>query len=119
MISENMISQVYSEVHHYQLLKDISYYSVDSGSLKRSYGFIRSCVGNLRPKNTARGWKLEADWKDGYLIWIPLKDIKASNPVELDEYLIANNIEDEPASKWCLKGFFCKQDQIISNIKSK
>ena len=43
MISENMISQVDSEGHHYQVLKEISDYSADGSALKRSDVFIRSC----------------------------------------------------------------------------
>ena len=57
--------------------------------------------------------------KDGTLIWIPLKDIKASTPVELAEYAVAKNIEDEPYFKWWLKYVICKLDQIILNIRSK
>ena len=50
---------------------------------------------------------------------IPFKDIKASKPVELAEYSVANNIGDEPAFKWLVKGVIHKRDRIISNMKSK
>ena len=64
-------------------------------TLKRSDGFIISHGGNLQAKKKTRGWKLEVEWRDGSLIWIPLKDIKASNPFEIAEYAVVNNIEDE------------------------
>ena len=48
-----------------------------------------------------------------------MKDIKASNSVELDEYAVANNIEDEPYFKWWVKDVLCKRDQMISKVKSK
>ena len=54
----------------------------------------------LDPKKTTRGWKSEVECKDGSLIWILLKDIKPSNPVELAEYVVANNVEYEHAFKW-------------------
>ena len=54
---------------------------------------------NLHPKNKTRGWKLEVKRKYGSLIWITLKDLKTSKPVELAEYAVANNIEDEPDFK--------------------
>ena len=79
VISENILSQVYSEVHRYQLLKDISDHSADGSTLKSSDGFIRIHDGNLHPKNTIRGCKLEVEWMDGSLSRIPSKDIKASN----------------------------------------
>jgi hypothetical protein len=32
--------------------------------------------------------------------WVKLKDLKASNPIELAEYAVANWIAEEPAFKW-------------------
>ena len=48
-----------------------------------------------------------------------MKDIKASNPVELPEYAVSKNIEDEPAFKWWVKAILCKRYQFISNVKAK
>ena len=58
VIAENMISQVYSEVHHYQVINDISDQSEDGSALKWSGVFIRSRGRKLHDKNTTRGWKL-------------------------------------------------------------
>jgi hypothetical protein len=41
------------------------------------------------------GWELLVMWKDQSMSWVPLKDLKVSNPVELAEYAVA----DEPAFK--------------------
>jgi hypothetical protein len=38
--------------------------------------------------------------KDGISSWIPLKDLKESNPVEAAEYAVANKIAGEPAFAW-------------------
>ena len=65
---------------------------MDGSALNRSDGFIINCGGNLHTKKTTRGWKLEVEWKDGTLSWILLKDLKASNFVEIAEYAVANNI---------------------------
>ena len=46
-------------------------------------------------------------------------DIKASNTVELAEYAVAKNIEDEPDFKWWVKDVIRKSDQIISKVKEK
>ena len=48
-----------------------------------------------------------------------MKDLKASNPVEISGYAVANNIEDEPVFKWRVKDFLRKPDRIISRIKGK
>ena len=58
VISENMISQVDSEGHHYHVLKEISYHYAYGSALKGRYIFIRSRGRNLHAKNTIRGCKL-------------------------------------------------------------
>ena len=78
-----MLSEVDSEGHHYQVLKDISDYSADGSSLRRRNGFIRSLGRDLHAKKTTIGCKLEVVWKDVTLSWIPLKYLKPSNHVEL------------------------------------
>ena len=52
------------------------------------------------PKKTNQGWDLLAEWKDVSSRWIPLKDLKESNPVELAEYAAGNRLYVEPAFKW-------------------
>ena len=119
VIDDSMLPQVDEELHHYQVLREISDHSADGNSLNRSDGFIRSLGSNLHSKKTNRIWGLEVEWKDGTLIWISFKDIKNSNPVELAEYVVANNIEDKPAFKWWVEDIVYKQDQIISKFKAK
>ena len=46
------------------------------------------------------GWKLLELWKNGMEQWIPLSDLKASNPVEVAEFAKSRRIDDEPAFKW-------------------
>ena len=43
---------------------------------------------------TTRGWKLVVEWEDRSVNWVPLKDLKQSNPVELAGYSVANEICD-------------------------
>jgi hypothetical protein len=47
-----------------------------------------------------KGWQLCVAWKDGSTSWIPLKDLKASNPLQVAEYAVAHNIANEPAFVW-------------------
>eukprot|EP00979_Chaetoceros_neogracilis_P016060 scaffold6898_cov247-Chaetoceros_neogracile.AAC.1 len=68
---------------------------------------------------TTAGWKLEVEWKDGSVDWVPLKDLKASNPLELAEYAVANEIDDEPAFKWWVKETLKRRDRIIGKVQSK
>ncbi len=45
--------------------------------------------------------------------WVKLKDLKASNPVELAEYAVANWIAEEPAFKWWVSNTLRKQNQKV------
>jgi hypothetical protein len=48
-----------------------------------------------------RGWFLLVQWRDGSVVWWEnLKDLKASNPVEVAEYAVVNQLVKEPAFKW-------------------
>ena len=75
----------------------------DDSAIAKVGGFIKSSGGNLYRKRTTHGWKLLVEWKYGSVDWVPLKDLKQSNPLDLDEYSVANEISDEPAFKWGFK----------------
>ena len=119
IIAENMMSQVDSEGHHWQLLSEISDHRSNHLAITEKNGFIRSHNGNLHPKKTTIGWDIEVEWKDGSVSWVPLKDLKVSNPIELAEYAIANNIDEEPAFKWWVKDSLRKRDRMVSKVKAK
>ncbi len=58
-------------------------------------------VGNhQQPKMTTAGWKIYVEFTDGTTAWLPLKDVKESNLIELAEYAILNRIDDKLAFKW-------------------
>jgi hypothetical protein len=101
VIAENLFAQVDEHGHQFQLLNEIVEHQHDESAIPIEHGFVTSHSGNHHPKKTTRGWKLLVEWKDGTTSWVPLKDLKASNPVQLAEYAYANNLEQEPAfNRW-------------------
>ena len=70
-------------------------------------------------RKTTKAWKLLITWKDQSKTWIPLKDLKESNPVEVAEFAKARFIEDEPAFCWWVPYVLRKRDYIISAVKSR
>ena len=113
IIAENMMSQVDSEGHYYQLLAGISDHRSTYLAITKKNGFIRIKIGNLQPKKTTMGWSIEVEWKDGSVSWVPLKDLKASNPIKVADYAVANNIGEEPVFKWWVKDTLRNRDRII------
>ena len=76
--------------------------------------------GNQVLRRTTAGWDFLVRWKDGSENWIPLKDLKESNPVEIMEYAQINHLLDEPAFAWWVPHFLAKRDRIVSKLaKSK
>ena len=97
IISGNILSQVDSEGHHYQVLTEVTSNKKDDSAISKVYGFIKSSSGNIHRKSMNHSWKLLLKWKERSFDWVPLKELKNSNPVDLSEYTAANEISDEPA----------------------
>ena len=89
-----MLSQVDSEGHHCQLLTEVTDHKKYYSYIAKVDGFIMSSSGNLHRNRTTCGWKLLVGWKDVSVDWVPLKDLKHPNPVEMDEYAVVNEIRD-------------------------
>ncbi|KAG7369925.1 reverse transcriptase RNA-dependent DNA polymerase [Nitzschia inconspicua] len=119
IIAENMMAQIDDEGQSYAIMREITDHRKDATAVPISDGTIRSRTGNERLKTTTRGWQLLVEWKDGGSDWIDLKDIKASNPLEVAEYAVANRLVEEPAFKWWVPHVLRKRNRIISKVKSK
>ena len=52
---------------------------------------MKNKSGNVHTKKTTRGWILQLEWKGGSSEWVPLVDLKHSNPVEFSEYAVDTN----------------------------
>ncbi len=57
--------------------------------------------------------------KDKSTSWVKLKDLKVSNPLELAEYAVVNQIMEELAFKWWVSNTLCKWNHIIFKVKKK
>ena len=47
-----------------------------------------------------------------------MKDLKASNPIELAEYVVGNQLVEAPAFSWWVKDALRTRNRIISKVKS-
>jgi hypothetical protein len=119
IIAENLFSQCDSEGRSYLVLKEIVDHSKDNSAVAIAEGFTVGFNGNNVPKKTTRGWKLFCQWKDNTTTWVPLVDLKDSNPIELAEYAIANRIDEEPAFRWRVKDVLRKRNHIIAKVKKR
>jgi hypothetical protein len=119
VIAENLFSQVDEHGRQFQILSEIIEHKKDNSAIPIDQGYITSHSGNRHPKKTTRGWKLLVEWKDGSVSWVPLKDLKASNPLQLAEYAVANNIDHEPAFNWWVHHTLKVRDRVIGKVQSR
>ena len=119
VLAENMLSQVDSEGFSTTLFDGIIDYKKDDTAVDKADRFLVTKRGKRKLGQTTVGWKLLVTWKDGSETWIPLKDLKESNPVEVSEFARARGIDDEPAFTWWIPYTLRKRDIIISKIKER
>jgi hypothetical protein len=93
-IAENLYTQCDAEGREFNTIQEIIDHKTDGQAL---FYYVN---GQQRNKKTTAGWKLQVEFTNGSTDWIPLKDVKHSNPIQLAEYAIMNKIDDEPAFKW-------------------
>jgi hypothetical protein len=109
-IAESMYSQIDNEGHTYQLLDEVIDHRKEKTAVLKGDGVSRM---------TTKGLQLQIQWKDSTTSWIPLKDLKESNPIETAEYAIANQILDKPAFAWWVRKVLRRQDRSIKKVKSR
>jgi len=115
IIAENLFSQVDDCGNEFRVIKDIVDHRKDKTAVtKNDPAYLNGII-----TCTTKGWSLSCEMADGTTEWIPLKDVKNSNPVELAEYAITAKIDDEPAFKWWTRNALRKRDRIIKKVKSR
>jgi hypothetical protein len=117
VIAENMYAQVDNEGNMFHLLDVFMDHKKDDTAIDIANGTVTTPSGNVKPKITTQGWQLLVLWKDKSMCWVKLQDLKASNPVELAEYAVANQIAEEPAFKWWVSNTLREQNPVISKVK--
>ena len=96
-LAENMLSQVDSEGFSTALFDGIVDFRKDETAVDKDAKFLVTRTGRRRLKQTTTGWQLQIAWKDGIETWVPLNDLKESNPVDVADFAIAKGIADEAA----------------------
>ncbi|KAI2502898.1 Reverse transcriptase (RNA-dependent DNA polymerase) [Fragilaria crotonensis] len=119
LIAENMLSQVDDEGRSYSVLSEIVDHRTNGHAISKDDGFVEDRYGKRHPRITTRGWDLQVEWRDGSTTWVPLSELKESNPVEVAEYAVANKIAEEPAFAWWVRKALRKRDRIIKKVKAR
>jgi hypothetical protein len=119
VIAEHIYSQVDNEGRRHLILDEIIDHRKDGSAVAPDDLYVTDRNGNQHMRRTTKGWKLSVQWKDGSVSWLPLKDLKESNPVEVAEYAVANKLVHEPAFAWWVPHTLRKRDTIVSAVKTR
>jgi hypothetical protein len=112
VLAEHLYSQVDEEGNIHRLYKGIVAHRKLPSAVDKADQFRQ--IGNKRvKKKTTAGWEVEIEWKDGTTSWLPMKEVKATNSVELAEYAVANRIDSEPAFDWWVKPTLKRKKRLI------
>jgi len=119
VIAENVLSQVDSAGHHYQLLDGIDNHQRLGNAISKANAYVTTKRGVRRLRQTTIGWRFHCNWKDGTSSWVSLKVLKESNPIEVAEYVTAMGLSDEPAFSWWVPYTLKKRDRIIAAVNTR
>ena len=70
-------------------------------------------------RKTTKGWFICVEWKNDSTSWVPLKDVKESNPLKVSEYAVANQLVTEPSFQWWVPTTLRRRDRIISKLHTR
>ena len=117
-IAENLWAGADSQGRQYMQLDQIVDHRSDESAVKKKDGFIKH-GSNLQRKKTTKGWEFLCTWKDKSQDWIPLKDLKECNPIEVTEYVKSHGLIGEPAFSWWCNHVLKVRTAIIDKVKSR
>ena len=117
IIAENIYSQIDEERH--QLMDCILDHRKDGRAVPISEGYVISKNGSKSRRHTTTVLYFEVQWKDGMSSWVPLKELKESNLLQVAEYAETAEIINGPAFAWWAPHALKKRDNIISKVESR
>ena len=97
MIAKNMVNQVDKDSFEYNLLECILDHEKTRDALSSDDERLVSDKGKHIHSIDGRFFQLL--WNDGNNEWVPLQEVRESNPIELAEYVRAKRLHEEPAFK--------------------
>ena len=119
-IADNLLNQADGDGWDTGLLEEIIGSRKDENvAIPKDKGFFENANGTKKPVITTKGWDIQVRWRDQSSNWIPLAEIKESNPIEVAEFAVASGHADEPAFKWWVHKVLKRRDRMISRLKTQ
>ena len=117
MIAESLYSNVDEDGNMLSIIEGIVGHRKGEKALTSANSTVE-LNGRKKRVATTKGWDMLVRWKDGSQSWIPLKDVKESNPLETAEYAISQGIDKEPAFVWWVKHVQRTKSRIVNRVRA-
>ena len=117
MIAESLYSSVDNDGRSYSLIVGIIDHRKSDEAVPKDKAFVE-INGRRKRVHTTKGWDMLVKWKDDSQSWIPLKDVKESNPLETTDYAMSRGIDSEPAFAWWVKHVQRVKSRVISRLRA-
>ena len=95
VIVDHLFNSVSEDGYHHTYLDSIVDIKSTDNVISKNNGHFITPFNIKRRVITTKGWETCVKWKGGSLTWIPMEILKTSNPVEMVEFAISKNIQDE------------------------
>jgi hypothetical protein len=120
IIAESIYSRIDDDGYTTFTIKEIMDHKADGSAVKLDDAYVVGGDGvTRRLQRTTKGWSLCVRWNDESTSWVPLKDLKDSNPLEVAEYAVNMKLVSEPAFAWWVPHVLKKQHRILKALKKR
>ena len=100
-------------------MEEISYHWKDNLVILILEGMTNRYNGNDKYNIITHGCEIVVKWKDGSTIWEKLKYLKEYNPIDLEEYIVVDQIVEDPTFNRWAPHVLSKNNQIIYKLKNR
>ena len=116
VLIENIMANVDDNGQTALILDDIIGHRFNNDCIDISDGWYTTPQGARKRRITTRGCDINVLWKDGTSSWIPLKDMKEANPIEVAEYVAHHDLTAHPVFAWWVPATIKRKEKIIKQV---
>jgi hypothetical protein len=115
IIAENLYAQVNEQGHQQLIFWEIIGHQTNS---EYTNDIPIKTVSYFHIPKTTKVWEIQVVFRDKSTAWLPMNEVRMSNPIELAEYARMSHIAEEPEFAWWVQHALCTCQRMISKIKS-
>ena len=116
-ISESLYASIDDQGNTMSMISGIVGHRKDETAVKSTEAMVE-VNGRRKRVITTKGWDMLVRWEDGSQSWIPLKDVKESNPLETADYAISRGIDKEPAFIWWVSHVNRIKSRMVNRLRA-